>query len=498
MNLDILSLVNVAINKPATQSTLSRWSTGPNEASNAVSGSISRAFAFHTEEEDQPWWEVDLISNYPIERIVVHNRLDTLSERARTLKVEVSTNHSDWLLVHAGVAYFSGAERGNPLDLRLESEICARFVRLSLTERQPLHLAQVEVLVRPDILSIIIFREQHNLSSLTTKVETPCKSPYRIYHIKSSGFSSTMPIIGLAFTYAGRLGNMLLQYTNAILLAERTGLRYIQLGRHELSDPQAPVSVAGLTFLPSNADLPPCGAFLTGDFFNSSDFVPVLSQFLSFGSSEEIEYCRVVREIIRPHLLTGLSSCPAGHVEDELTIHLRSGDIFGPEQTDASGYIQPPLAFYIVVVNKLVASGTITRVRLVFEDRGNPCVDALEEFLAANAIAFRCQSGTLAEDLSALVDAPHLVFGYGTFGYAVCRLSSHIKTLHYFAPELGGCYALIPGIDQVFSVRDREGAYIKEWNNTPEQRQTMRTYPSEALEIQELSPPRTLSFGSRV
>jgi hypothetical protein len=72
-------LVNVAKGKPASQSSLSQWSAGPDDATRAVAGSFPAAFAFHTATENCPWWQVDLLDIYPIERIVVHNRLDAVS-----------------------------------------------------------------------------------------------------------------------------------------------------------------------------------------------------------------------------------------------------------------------------------------------------------------------------------------------------------------------------------------------------------------------------------
>jgi hypothetical protein len=100
--------------------------------------------------------------------------------------------------------------------------------------------------------------------------------------------------------------------------------------------------------------------------------------------------------------------------------------------------------------------------------------------------------------MSALIDAPHLVFGHGTFGYAACRLSKRIETVHFFQPELGGAYGAIPTIEEVFAVSDARGEYIKAfeygkpfgpsdgWRNTPEMRTRMLTYPGEFLHIEEL------------
>ena len=473
---DRASLVNVAKGKPASQSSFSSWSVGVAEASQVVSGSIPISFAFHTEAEDHPWWQVDLLRVYPIERVVVHNRnrLDNCSERAKILKVEISEDSEHWLVVHGELT-----DIGRLFDLPLGSTVFGRYVRLSLTKRKPLSVAQVEVFIRRDIDLLDKFREKHGLK------DSGSKSLFTLYSVRGNVQSA---IIGLEISTPARFGNLLLQYTNAILLAEKTALRYIKLGWHELTDLVAPVSVGRLIFLPSNTPLPTEGAFVSGGFFDYglSPFSPILAP---LDEPDEIEYTRVGREIIRPYLLTAFSVSKEAHPEDELTIHIRSGDIFSGDPI-VSGYRQPPMVFYTLVINKLFAEGTIRRVRLVFEDRGNPCVDAVEAFLAERGIPFRGQSGTLAEDLSALIDAPHLAFGFGTFGYAVCRLSARIKTLHFFAPELCGRYVNVPSIERVFEVQDQQGRYMRAfeqvWFNTPDQRDLMLSYPSEALEIREL------------
>lgn len=341
------------------------------------------------------------------------------------------------------------------------------------------------------------FRTRHGFKNLKLRSE---QSGGDVYWAEGGHFvtaDDVVPVIGLKLHHTGRFGNLLHQYINMILIAEKADLAYIQLGRHELFDLEAPIRVGRVTFLPADEPLPPGGGFLTGGFFDTSSLVPVLDYFLARPNEEA--YCRVSRHIVRPYLYTNPEDGGTVHHDDELTVHIRSGDIFAfaPEQTD-KGYRQPPLAFYTLVVERLLRAGTITRVRLVFEDRGNPCVDAFEAYLVERKIPFRIASGTLAKDMSALIDAPHLVFGFGTFGYAVCRLSRHVKTVHYFEPELGGDYSLIPGIDAVISVRDKAGKYIKafehawpeiisegEWRNTPEQRDLMCSYPAASLEIVE-------------
>lgn len=486
------ALLNVAIGGEASQSSLSPWSLD-GEAGKAVSGAIEGDYAFHTDRADRPWWQVDLKGVYPVEAIVVHNRLSGFQARARTLRVEIAEQADRWILIHAGYAKF-GAQGGEgpPLTLPIGGDLQARYVRLSLLETEYLHLSQVEVLARRDLAALSRYAQQHGLAALDRST-TDFGRPYGLERAEGG---SDDRIVGLKINQSSRFGNLLVQTTNAIELARRTGLRFVQLASHELLDIAAPVTVDGITILPPGAPLPPDGLFLTGVFFDSTVFAPVLGPLLRCSPADERVHNAIAQRFVRPHILSGLPLPGEAHPLDEVTIHIRSGDLFQPGAAVDQAYRQPPLAFYTLVVDRLRAAGLIGRVRLIFEDRANPCIDELEAWLGERGIPCRAQSGTLHQDMSALIDAPHLVFGYGTFGYAACRLSRHIRTLHYFAPELGGRYGLVESIGKVYAVSDRQGHYIKaldwggtergDWKNTPEQRHMMLTYPEAWLQVDEL------------
>lgn len=177
-------LVNVALGKPATQSSTSRWSMN-DDASRAVSGTMPASFAFHTDVEDRPWWLVDLLESYPIEAIVVHNRLDGLQERARTLKVEVSEDHQSWVVVHAGLVVFSGGDAGAPLELPLKGVVRGRYVRVSLAETEYLHLAQVEVFIRADQLERTELRARGGLPDRAPRIDDRTTGPLDICSAES-------------------------------------------------------------------------------------------------------------------------------------------------------------------------------------------------------------------------------------------------------------------------------------------------------------------------
>lgn len=141
------SLINVALNKPASQSSTSRWSQ-PGEAQAAVNGIKSGEHSFHTDLEPHPWWQVDLGKIYPVTTITVYNRGKKgtpMADRAKSLIVLVSTDAASWVSVYAGGESFGGATDNLPLTVTCQGKK-ARYVKLELQEANYLHLDEVEVM----------------------------------------------------------------------------------------------------------------------------------------------------------------------------------------------------------------------------------------------------------------------------------------------------------------------------------------------------------------
>ena len=134
-------LRNVALGKPARQSSVSSFSVA-NESDAAVDGYVRQGFAFHTDRQHFPWWQVDLLSLFEIEQIVVHNR-DACSERAYFMQVYVLQDQS-WRLVHEQEGLPFGGAGGRPARIMLGGAK-ASAVRIQLPAFQYLHLSQVEV-----------------------------------------------------------------------------------------------------------------------------------------------------------------------------------------------------------------------------------------------------------------------------------------------------------------------------------------------------------------
>jgi hypothetical protein len=423
---------------------------------------------------------VDLQHSYPIDRIVLHNRLDMCFERASRCQVEISNDGVDWELVHAGMVFFMGGAAGPPLTLPLGARFAARYVRVSLHEEQALHLAQVEVFA-PAGAGV---KQRFNLRNMVFKGDY--SSPLslhkhrqgNVYYLESNaGMAQETELAGLKITPFGRLGNQFEQLSHATVVARRMGVKYIvvnnQAGLIRLA---AAFTFEGINYVGSIAELPAGSTVLAGNFFFRGDFMPLEPY------PKDLQY-RLISQAVKQYMMPPLA-VDADKYSDELTIHFRAGDIFSIPSA-ACGYTQPPLGFYTLIVRDMLAKGRISRVRLVYEDLANPCILPLMAYLAEAKIPYRTQSGTLLEDLAALINSPHLVFGFGTFGPAVCLLSDAIETVFCFAGFSDEEFQGVPSIGRLVRIADRGGSYMRvgDWNGSAGQRQQMIEYPEENLEM---------------
>jgi hypothetical protein len=148
-----LTLPNLALNHRATQSSRSRWSKGStleDDAGNAVNGKPWEEYGFHTEDEHNPWWLVDLGAAAHVHFIRIFNRdrvPEHIHRRASPLVVEFSDDADRWHLMFQTDPgqIFGGYSGGRPLLWGARPPVVARFVRISIPRREILHLAEVEI-----------------------------------------------------------------------------------------------------------------------------------------------------------------------------------------------------------------------------------------------------------------------------------------------------------------------------------------------------------------
>ena len=129
--------------------------TCEDDAVGAVNGVIDGTWGFHTENELNPWWVVDLGNTVSLGRIRLFNRCDATGERNRFLIVSIGSNATGnsaadgqtWEKVwqNDGTMFY-GATDSKPLEIRFDDKpVTARFLRLSLEGTSYLHLDEVQV-----------------------------------------------------------------------------------------------------------------------------------------------------------------------------------------------------------------------------------------------------------------------------------------------------------------------------------------------------------------
>ncbi len=280
-------------------------------------------------------------------------------------------------------------------------------------------------------------------------------------------------LIGLSLTTAGRFGNAMIGCPYAIAIALQKGLRYIRLPDVEGLRVSEQIDIDGLTILPTTGRLPRGGSFLQGPFDNFVDF-PLQSK------PNVATYYGYIQKYLRP-----LLKLPPKPPATELVLHIRSGDIFSTYIH--KHYVQPPLSFYKAVVMDLVERRQIDRVRVVFEDRLNPCIDPLEEWLATTSLSIVMQSQDFYNDLISMIDCNHFCFGLGTLGPAVCLMSEQIQSVHHFqarVQESGMSFISVKEVSEYMITSNY--IVIGEWDNSLEQRQQMIDYPGDKLRLTRL------------
>ena len=142
--------------------------------------------------------------------------------------------------------------------------------------------------------------------------------------------------------------------------------------------------------------------------------------------------------------------------ENDLIIHIRSGDIFTDSRPHPR-YVPPPLSYYTNIIDR----NNYKNIIIICEDTINPVVNKLLE-LYENAIH---NKNSLEEDVKIVLGASSIISSVGTFIPTLLKFSDNIKyhyRTHSYSKELKKYYSI-----------------NKPWKNTKQQREYILSYTFE-------------------
>lgn len=282
--------------------------------------------------------------------------------------------------------------------------------------------------------------------------------------------------LGVLISGMGRFGNSVIQINNAGAIASKLGATEIYYYRYDVIQNRSlklwdSILVSRFRALRRSAHEPPPLLWKTDAIFSGGIL---------------FDPCSDKTKAVATQLLTLLpfTISPASQSRI-LTVHLRSGDVFG--ENPHPNYGQPPWAFYA----KVLETQTWDEVVLVSEDQGNPNLAAIAKWCEAQNVTLRLTGTRLDETMVALLEAGNLVLSEGTFAASLALIGGESKRVYSFGSEPNPL--ICPLTHEVWSVGDLTGRYTaailsRNWANSPAQRALMVDYPKS--ELSDLQPAR--------
>lgn len=149
-----MAMQNVALGKPALQSSTSPWSTSPiaaEDARRANNGVFTGKEIFHTGRQLNPWWQVDLQEDFVVGSVAIFNWRPT-AERLKNFSVLGSRDGQSWrVLFRKKDDVVFGSRDEAPFVCEIAARRLSRFLRIRLDGRNYLNFNECQVFgVRPD------------------------------------------------------------------------------------------------------------------------------------------------------------------------------------------------------------------------------------------------------------------------------------------------------------------------------------------------------------
>lgn len=181
-----------------------------------------------------------------------------------------------------------------------------------------------------------------------------------------------------------------------------------------------------------------------------------------------------VRDIIVKYVSDKYNFNRKTHSNDNMCIHIRSGDIFNPHKRKVHPkYVQPPYDFYKMILDLEKFKGK--QVKLVAEDNKNPVIDKILK----NYKNVSWSKNTLKQDQEIIMNSKYIVCGFGTFVPELLYLSNGEKNVISFRDSKIEINRYNNGFEdtQYLTRCDVDiNNYIKTWTNTDKQHDIMLNF----------------------
>lgn len=192
-------MFNLALGKPALQSSTCASSRESNPAADAKAGNnglISHLGGFHTEAEWGPWWQVDLQDVFRLHRIAIFNRREC-ARRLTWFSIVTSLDGASWTLAHTkrdGIPF--GESDDEAYVAAMPADYVARFVRIRLDGFNYLHFNECQVFGEP-----VPFRRRAPLLDRQTNLVANAEHLLEGFH-NIDGFDIAISLLSYSRTIA--------------------------------------------------------------------------------------------------------------------------------------------------------------------------------------------------------------------------------------------------------------------------------------------------------
>ena len=284
---------------------------------------------------------------------------------------------------------------------------------------------------------------------------------------------------------AGRFGNNFFQIVNAAMIADALESPFVKIPQIEHVRTPSILELRSGNLIPLEKSDATC-ADLSADFYMPFGFE---SCFFSDVRSRLLNICAKMR--------TSLYQDIVGEKDgNALAVHFRGGDVFDVVKPVHGGYLQPPFAFYKAAITHALKARKFVRIDLVSEDRLNPALALVEQFLATSGHKFESSVRSKREDFTTMSRATVIVASNSTFVEVPAVLSAALEEVYSFrtfsSQEIYKPFAQsrIGMILEAKGVRgylcnDVSGTYIgyRNWCNSDHQRQILCGFPDEHIRL---------------